>query len=340
MPKRVTLKDVATQAGVSYQTVSKVINGKASVAADTEAQIWQAIEQLDYRTNVTARNLRTQASYLIGYSWLSASPEQGNPILDRFLTSLTAAAEAAGYHILLFPSRPDDDPVQTYRELAHTGRVDAFVLSTTNYDDTRIQALLELDFPFVAFGRANSDWDFAYVDVDGRAGVYMATEHLLSQGHERIGLLAWPEDSRVGTSRANGYLTAMSDAAIAVPPQWLERAESKVDAGRQAATRLLDLPVNDRPTAIVAVDDQLAIGAMQAVNQAGLIIGAEVGITGFDDSPGIQHLSPPLTSIRQPIRAVGEQIIELLVQIIQQKQPPTKSIVLSPKLIVRQSSLR
>ena len=140
MSKRITLKDVAAHTGVSYQTISKVINGKASVAQKTEKEIWQAIEQLGYRTNVTARNLRKQSSALLGYSWTPVSPDQANPILDQFLSALVESAETAGYHLLLFPNPQSENQVDVYRELVSTGRVDGFVLSTTNYDDPRILA--------------------------------------------------------------------------------------------------------------------------------------------------------------------------------------------------------
>ena len=103
MARRITLKDVAAHVGVSYQTVSKVLNGQATVAEETAAAIHRAVAELGYRTNVTARNLRKQASHLIGYSWEPSAPGHANPILDQFLTSTVEAAEAAGYHLLLFP---------------------------------------------------------------------------------------------------------------------------------------------------------------------------------------------------------------------------------------------
>ena len=180
---RVTLKDVAARAGVSYQTVSKVINGQGTVGRETEELIWQVVADLGYRTNVTARSLRKQSTGLIGYTWTPMPPDRVNPILDRFLTGTTQAAEAVGYHLMLFPSPASDEHVSVYRQLIHSGRVDGFIVASTNYDDPRIKLLMELDFPFVAFGRANPDWDFCYVDVNGRAGVRAATEHLLAQGH-------------------------------------------------------------------------------------------------------------------------------------------------------------
>jgi DNA-binding LacI/PurR family transcriptional regulator len=340
MGRRVTLKEVAAEAGVSYQTVSKVLNGEGTVAPETATRIWETVERLGYRPNVTARNLRTQSSRLIGYSWKPMAPDQVNPILDKFLTSTVEAAEAAGYHLLLFPMRSGEMAENQYRELIITGRVDAFILSSTNYDDPRIQLLNALNFPFVAFGRTNPEWDCPYVDVDGRAGTALATKHLLEEGHRRIAILAWPDDSRTGTARFNGYRQEMEAAGIALDPDWIKRGEGHYDSGYLHTSHLLALPEDRRPTAVVAVDDQQAIGALRAVQDAGLVVGAEFGITGFDDTPGVQLLNPPLTSVRQPIWEVGQRIVHLLTEILSGQKPDIYQFLLQPQLIARQSSTR
>ncbi len=335
---RATLKDVAAEAGVSYQTVSKVLNGKGGVTDETAARIWETANRLGYRPNVTARNLRQQSSRLIGYSWKPMPPDQVNPVLDKFLTSMVEAAETAGYHVLLFPMREGESAEEQYRELIITGRVDGFILSSTNYEDPRIRVLSELNFPFVTFGRTNPEWDFPFVDVDGRAGTRMATEHLLALGHNRIALLAWPDASRTGTARYNGYAQAMAAAGLTVEPTWVVRGEGHFDTGYRAVERLLALPPDQRPTAVVTVDDQLAIGAIRAAQDAGLAVGAEFGVIGFDDTPGVQLLNPPLTSVRQPLWEVGQRIVQLLAELISGHAPEHQQILLQPQLIVRQSS--
>ncbi len=340
MNPRTTLKNVAARAGVSYQTVSKVLNGQATVSAETAELIWEVAAELNYRPNTAGRNLRKSASYLIGYSWTPMPPDRANAVLDQFLTSTVEAAEELGYHLLLFPSRNVADQTEKYRALVHSGQVDGFIVTSTNYDDPRIKLLQELNFPFVAFGRANPEWNFSYVDVDGRAGLRAATEHLIEQGHRRIDCLAWPENSRTGTARVNGYLAALESAGICVEPTWITRSEGAFEMGYQAARRLLQLPVEDRPTAVVAVDDLLAMGAMRAVQDAGLTVGRDFGVTGFDDTAGIQHLNPPLTSLRQPIWQVGQLIVQLLTDLIQGKVPAQSQINLVPKLVIRESSLR
>src|SRR5512138_2352548 len=148
MTPQVTLKSVASRAGVSYQTVSKVLNGQIQVAPETKERILKAADELGYRPNQIARNMRTQRSLMIGYSWLPTAPDQINQILDQFLSSMVYEAEAAGYHLLPFPFRSGECLVDAYRELIDTGRVDGFVISSINYDDPRITFLLERQFPF------------------------------------------------------------------------------------------------------------------------------------------------------------------------------------------------
>lgn len=341
MPKqRVTLKEVATSAGVSYQTVSKVINHQVQVSKETEERIWQAVQELGYRPNYTARSLRSKRSFTIGYSWPSTPPGHGNPILEQFLQSMFVAAEERGYYLLCFPYHPDPARLlATYSELIDTGRVDGFVLSSVEYNDPRILLLQESNFPFVAFGRSNPELDFPWLDVDGAAGIAMAVTHLLQLGHQRIGALAWPETSRVGNNRMEGYFSALQSAGVIPDPAWIRRGEGRYAFGYSAALELLSLPKGRRPTALITLNDLMAIGAMQAVHDKGLKVGSQFAIAGFDDAPMVQYLNPPLTSVRQPIWEVGQRIIPMLLEYIERGQPPEPPcLLIDPQLIVRGST--
>ncbi len=336
MAPQVTLKSVASRAGVSYQTVSKVLNGQIQVAPETRDRILKAAQELGYRPNQIARNMRTQRSLMIGYSWLPTSPDQINQILDQFLTSMVYEAEAAGYHLLPFPFRNGD--VKDYRELIDTGRVDGFVISSVEYDDVRVTFLMERQFPFVAFGRSNPDLDFPYVDVDGMDGFRQATRHLVSQGHQQIGALAWPENSRVGNDRIAGYFEAMQSAGLRIDSRWIERGEGTFEFGYQASRRLLSLPAEERPTALVAMSDTMAIGGIHAARERYLEVGRDIAIIGFDDAPMSQYLIPALTTVRQPIREAGRKCVEILVSLMKGEELPQRHILLSPTLITRASA--
>src|SRR5689334_11515094 len=142
MARRVTLKDIAEQAGVTYQTVSKILRGSPiNVSAEVRSRVERIAAEMGYVANVTARSLRSQSSYLIGYSWQLDPPDHSSPVLELFLQSIIDSAERAGYHVLLFPQRPNQEITASYADLARTGRVDGFILSSLNYDDPRIPVL-------------------------------------------------------------------------------------------------------------------------------------------------------------------------------------------------------
>lgn len=339
MPKPVTLKDVAYKAGVSYQTVSKVIRNQLQVTPEVHARIQTAIQELDYHPNVAARNLRTRSSFLIGYSWESNSLRETGPILEQFQHSIVACAEEFGYHILLFPHNAQRKLHTIYEELVRTRRVDAFILSCIEYDDARLPILAELNVPMVAFGHADSGHPEYFVDVDGRAGIYDVITHLIAEGHRRIAIIAWPDHSRVGAERLVGYWDAMGDAGLKVDSRWVIRGTGEIEFGYSATCELLNLPEPERPTAIATVLDTIAIGAIQAVEACGYQVGTHVAVTGFDDMPVARHLKPSLTTVRQPVWDVGRAVIQLLMaQLRDETGDVARQQFFKPELIVRESS--
>jgi DNA-binding LacI/PurR family transcriptional regulator len=337
---RVTLKDVAASARVSYQTVSKVVNHQVQVSEETERRIWEAVETLNYRPDHTARALRSQRTFNIGYSWPPSPQDQANPILDQFLQSIFEAAEDRGYYLLCFPYHADPQRHSgTYGRLIDVGRVDGFILSSVESQDPRVLLLLERNFPFVAFGRSDPEMVFPWIDVDGAAGVAMAVTHLLELGHTRIGALAWPETSRVGKNRMEGYFQTLQAAGITPRPAWIARGEGQYSFGYQATLQMLNLPEEQRPTALVALNDPMAVGAMQAVREMNTDVGGQFAIAGFDDAPMVQYLNPPLTSVRQPIWEVGQIIVPMLLSYIDTgKLPEPTSVLVSPQLVIREST--
>jgi DNA-binding LacI/PurR family transcriptional regulator len=332
-----TIKDVAREAGVSIATVSYVLNDKASaVSEDTRQRVWSAVRKTGYTPNVTARNLRSSQSRLIGYAWHEVPSNQVNPVLDQFTYGLARAAEAAGYHILTF-TYPIDDPIPVYDDLIRTGRVDAFVVGSTVYDDLRVRFLLDQAFPFVAFGRSNPQWDFSWVDTDGQRGVRDAVEYLVSQGHRRIAMAAWPVESLSGGFRYAGYLEGLARAGIDFRADYVVRGEHSEQTGRDALVSWLQLPVRERPTAVVTTSDLMAIGVMNEAERRGLIVGRDLSVIGFDDAPMTQYLRPALTTLQQPLMQIGQELIAMLELAIKDGGSP-RHLLLPPQLIIREST--
>lgn len=336
----VTIREVAREAGVSIATVSYVLNDSRRVADETRQRVLNAATRLGYRANITARNLQARKTQLIGYTWRPSPPDQFNPILDHFLQAMAEAAARHQYRVLTFPTGSIEAELAIYQEMIRIGQVDGFVLSNTNLEDQRVRSLLSAGFPFVAFGRSNPDWDFPWVDVDGRAGAYVATRHLIDQGHRRIACLAWPVESLTGQYRLSGYLDAMREGDRAVEREWIVRAENTHDEAAAGTRQLLALPRERRPTAIIAMSDLMAMGVMTAAAGAGLQIGRDVAVVGFDDAPVARFLRPPLTSLRQPITEVGETLVAMLLDLCNGRPVSNPHVLLLPELVVRDSSGR
>jgi DNA-binding LacI/PurR family transcriptional regulator len=336
----VKIKDVAEAADVSIATVSYVLNNSAPVSDETRQRVLNAVKRLGYRPNITARNLKASETRIIGYAWHDIpSGAVNNSVLDRFIYTMARAAESHGYHVLTFTQSPTH-PATAYHELIQTSRVDGFILSGTVHHDERIELLMEQGFPFVAFGRSNSAWDFPHIDVDGGAGTRAAVHHLIERGHRRIACLAWPVGTLNSDQRFAGYLDAMESSGITVNPSWIARLPNERARACAAVEKMLRLPWDVRPTAIIGVSDTLALGAYEAIEALGMRVGEDVAVTGFDDDPYTPFTRPALTSIRQPIDEIGRKVIEMLVALLHHKALPDRHMLIAPELIIRDSSRR
>jgi DNA-binding LacI/PurR family transcriptional regulator len=335
---RTTLKDVAAKVGVSYQTVSKVLNGQAQVAPDTEERIWQVVQEMDYRPNVSARNLRTQAINLLGCAWAQTLQGAWRPVLNRFLHSVIDAAEREGYLTAFFAGPGGQVGTQSYADLYLQRQVAGFILADTLPDDPRISFLIDNQIPFAAFGQANSDWDFCWVDVDGYDGIRQIMHHVHERGHCKVGFITWDDYSKTGMFREKGYCDGLEAIGQGFDPNWIFRGNDSALTGQKGLTALMSLPPARRPTAIVCVSDHIAIGAVNAALAHGLQVGKDIAITGYDDVSISRYLYPPLTTVSQPIGEVGGLVIDLLLRQIHDKPLTQKTYLLKPELVVRESS--
>ncbi len=328
----ITMRDVAAYAGVSITTVSYVINDNPLIKPTTRQLVRNAIRDLGYHPNTTARNLKTNETRLIGYAWHVAEDAiRRNPLLDLFLYELAQRAESFGYHILTFTQVGG---IKAYEDLVNANRVDGFVLSDVVYDDPRIRRLLEMKIPFAAYGKSNAEWDFPYVDVDGKRGIQLAVEHLIANGHERIGMISWPEGMRIGDIRTQGYLDTLTNNNLPIRESWMAHASNTLDDAFQAAQSILTS--KPRPTAIVCANDVMAFGVKRYVESVGLEIGIDVALTGYDDTPVAELIG--LTSVRQPIPLIANKVMELILAEIGHQPAADRQIILDPMLVVRASS--
>ena len=330
-----TLADVAELAGVSRQTVSNAVNNPDLLRADTLARVQQAIDELGYKPNRAARNLRTRSSQLIGLGITPVVEGTASIVMDRFVHSLVEKSGEAGYHVLLFASDPED-PLAGYDELLRSTAVDAFVVTDTYLGEGQAAWLRERRAPFVAFGRpwADPQARHPWVDIDCAAGAEAATRHLIDKGHTRIAWIGWRKDSLLGEERRAGWLRAMHRAGL--PTTGLaSRVEDAVASGRSAAEVLLD---EAAPTGFVCATDTLAVGVLHALAERRLQAGDDVAVVGFDDSPVAQTVWPGLTSVRQPLEEAAAEVVKALEGLLATPSHVGPGVMLTPRLEVRGTS--
>lgn len=336
MPRATTLEDVAAHAGVSRQTVSNALNAPDRLRPETLRHVRATIDELGYRPDTNARGLRTRSSGLIGYCVVSQRAGSVNAFMDEFLHALTAEAENSGRHLLLFTAPAGTEGLRVYEDLLARSAVDGFVLSDTQVDDPRHGWLAARGVPFASFGRTwTGTQPGPWADVDGADGIAQAVRHLAAQGHRRIAFLGLPEHNPVGEDRAAGWRTACAEAGLDAPDTLLLRCQDEHRDGARLAARFLDLP--ERPTALVAANDALALGAQAELASRGVRPGSDVAVTGFDDSPSASVAVPQLTSIRQPVARIARRMVQLLDTAPTDRQDGGGELF-TPELVVRGSS--
>jgi DNA-binding LacI/PurR family transcriptional regulator len=335
-----TIKDVAKEAGVSIATVSYVLNNRNDMVSEkTRVHVMETARQLGYRANIIAKNLQSSRTNLLGYAWHTNPIDQPNLVMAQFIYHLAQAAEAQQYHLLTF-THPNDEPSAVYDELIRSGRVDGFLLAETVTDDPRVRYLMQKDFPFVSFGRANPKWDTDYhwIDTDGKAGMYDGTCYLIDEGHERIAFLGWPQDSLSGNYRLSGYQAAMTDACLPMPDDYIIYNDYAKNSIENAFTHWATLPTKQHPTAIIAVADYVAVAAMRIAEQFGFEIGKTLSIVGFDDAPFVRYLQPGLTTLQQPLPEIAKTMVEMIDLLIAGEVPEQSQRLFAPRLVIRGSS--
>ena len=332
----VTLKDIAKATGKSVTTVSSALNDYDDVSEETKQLVRRVAREMGYTPNVAAQQLRRKRTDTLGLVLPTYGPRFSDPFFSELLAGIGNLAAAHQFDLLVSTHRPGPDEDQAYRHLVGRRRVDGLLVVRTRRHDPRIAFLAGQGFPFVAFGRTEADLDFPYVDEDGVLGMKLAIQHLVDLGHRRVALIAAPPDLMFAAHRLAGFRQAMLENGLSVDESLILVGDLTQRNGHELAGDLLDRP--DRPTAIAACNDLMALGAMTAAQERGLVVGRDIAVTGFDDIPPAQHSHPPLTTVHQPIYRIGRMICDMLVKCIKGESLPERHVLLRPTLVIRRSS--
>lgn len=335
---KVTLKDISRESGYSITTVSRALGGFSDVNEHTRAHILRIARELGYQPNLVARQLQSQRTYTIGLIVPASERCEEDDFFSTLLKGVTYTAAQFRYDVLVSGQLPDADEMDSYRALVGGNRVDGMIVARTNRNDPRIAYLKEIGHPFVVAGRSapEEESDFPYIDADSHLGIKMLVEHFVAYGHADIGLILPPEQVAYTAYRFSGYRDGLSDAGLPYREDYVLHGDLRREGGYRATAALLAR--TPQITAIIACNDLMALGAMEAAQERGLEVGCDIAIGGFDDIPAAVNTSPTLTTIRQPICEIGEQLTEMLLQIILQQPPVQTGILVAPQLMIRQSS--
>ncbi len=332
----VTLKDIAERVGKSVTTVSRALNDYNDVSPETKALVRRVAEEMGYRPNTLAQRFQKRKTDTLGLILPTFGPRFSDPFFSEFLAGVGNKAAHYGYDLLVSTRAPGPEEMEAYRNAVQGHRVDGLIVVRTRRQDERIRYLCEVGFPFVAFGRVENGADFPFVDEDGARGMSLIAGHLVSLGHRRIACITPPLELMFAYYRLSGLRRALEGLDAPLEEDLVRVGDLTQRGGYEQASRLLDLP--SPPTAIVACNDLMAFGAMSAAQDRGLVVGRDISITGFDDIPMAMHSHPPLTTIRQPIYRIGGMVCEMLIQLVQGEVLKERQVLLTPELIVRQST--
>lgn len=332
---RATIKDVARAAGVSVTTVSHVFNETRPVAPETERRVRAAIEELGYHPSSLARALRGERTGTIGMLVTSST----NPFFAQVIKGVEEQCFERGYSLVLGNTGDDRSRLAAHLSTLLEKRIDGLVVLTTNaeprfFDD--LQALRSL--PLVAIDTDERE-GVTVVNDDSRLGGALAAEHLLSRGFRRIGVLAGPEAHPRAKRRLQGFAEALKKAGAPLDKALLQRCDMSLSGGDRAMRQLL-ASQPEPPEAIFCMNDLVAIGALHALDEAGIEVPGQVSLIGYDDIEMAAYCRPPLTTVRQPTGDMGRRAADSLIGQIEKGLHEGDAITLAPKLIERRSVAR
>jgi LacI family transcriptional regulator len=326
---RVTIRDVAAQAGVSVATVSKVLNDRYGVAADTHARVRAVIDELGYEASIVAQSLRNHQTNVIGV--LIADLE---PFSTELLKGAADAIRDSGFELVVYSAggRASDRVGWERRYLSRLSGtlIDGAMIVTPTVVDVSYGA------PIVAVDPHTGPTGLPTVDSDNLRGARAATEHLLRLGHRRIAMLTGRPDLQSSQLREEGYRQALAGAGLAVEEELVQLGDYDAQTSAAAARRLLELP--DPPTAVFAANDVSAIAVLDVAREMGIDVPGRLSVVGFDNIPESVLCSTPLTTVDQHIHEMGRRAMEMLITLIRHEPVAEDHLTLPTGLVVRGST--
>ncbi len=334
---RLTIEEIADLADVSRSTVSRVLNNHPSVRPSVRARVQQVIQENRYAPRAAARSLASRRTNVVGLLIpRSAATIFSDPFFPHVIQGITETCSNRGYFLLL--SMVTAEREHDFYERVLRGRhVDGLIMMSSDIDDPILPMLIRDASPLVLVGRHPYLADVSSADVENRDGAVQAVRHLIDLGHRRIAVITGPLYMVAAMDRRDGYKQALAEAAIQIRPELIVESDFTQHGAYAAMRQILQLP--ERPTAVFAGSDVMAAGALRAVHEVGLRVPEDMSLVSFDDLPFASILTPPLTTVHQPLHELGAAAADLLLnRLAQPDDHQPNQVRLPTTLMIRQSS--
>jgi len=336
-----SIREVAEHSGVSMSTVSRVFNGYDDVSQATRERVLASAEELDYAPSAAARTLVTRRSQVVGVVLYTGDehPDIHHPFFQGVLVGLKRGIGALGYDLLLFATEQPGSSrgrEHSYLRRARQHRVDGIVLMGVAREDPEVEKLVRSPIPVIGVDLDVAGSSSSYVTSDNVGGARLAVRHLHGLGHTRIATIAGPQRTKPGADRLLGYRAEVRALGLDADPAYELEGDFYSESGGAAMRRLLEL--TERPTAVFAASDLMAVGAIRAAQGAGLRVPEDLAVVGFDDIQLAELVDPPLTTIRQDSVGIGVAAGRALVEQIENPDVTPPVLTLPVELVVRASS--
>jgi LacI family repressor for deo operon, udp, cdd, tsx, nupC, and nupG len=329
-----SIRDVSRLASVSVATVSRALHNPEQVAEPTRTRVLKAVDALDYRPNLMARNFRSRQAFAI----VVLAPDIGNPFFARVVRGIEQVAQRGGYAVLLGDTQGSAAREAEYLNLVRSRQADGVIQLSARIDPGALGKLWSAGAaPAIVNACECAETDFCpRVRVDNVAAARAMSEHLIGLGHRRIGVVTGPAASPLTRDRLAGHIDAMATAGLVHEPALTLEGDFSLQSGFDAAERLLQAA--SRPTAVFCFNDEMAIGAIRRFKAAGLTTPADISVAGFDDIDFARFADPTLTTIAQPMEELGRTAMSVLLDILSGKPSAKTTHVLPTSLMVREST--
>jgi LacI family repressor for deo operon, udp, cdd, tsx, nupC, and nupG len=328
-----TIQDVAKLAGVSVATVSRVLNNSNLVSQDTKKLVEEAIKKLDYQPNLLGRNLRRSETKMI----LVLLPNISNPFYSKVVKGIEEVAHNNGYNVMLCNTDSDAKRERMYLDLLKNHLTDGVIFMAPKIEKAEL-AEIGKNYPVVQCCEYKEGTGVPYVSIDNFSASYMAVKHLIDIGHRRIAFLGCESKFNSAMQRKNGYIKALEDHEINFDDSIVLYGDYTFNSGFSVGHKLMAL--KNRPTALFAISDFMAIGVIKAIKEKGLKIPDDFAVMGFDNISFTSMYDPMVSTISQPRYDMGRAAMELILKQLQGVQCNYEELLLEHELIIRESTVK